>query len=316
MNLGILLWNKCDAKCAHCAVSSGPDQHALLTDDQLKRAIDACFYDDPAPKIGLSGGESFLYFKRLIYIVSYAASRGAIVSLNTNCSWALDSARAERKLGLIQEAGLRRLIVSTDEFHLAYIPAERVINVVRACKALNLEIELQFVATKTSLRLADFLKKYEDEFLNVRVREIPCHPVGRAVQEVDDDAIFRKPGTPTGCCPSAVLSIAADGRVIPCCNTAGHLPALQVGHVDDAIEDLHLKFRTDAVMHLMQRKGPHIFVAAATNAGFTVDRRGYVDQCHLCHDLFRDSNVAAAIKEYAANVVTEEVLNTVVGNSP
>lgn len=313
MNLGVLLWNKCDAKCAHCAVSSGPDQQGFLTDDQIKRAIDACFHDDAAPKIGLSGGESFLYFKRLTSFVAYAASQGAIVSLNTNCSWALDLSRAERKLRIIQEAGLRRLIISTDEFHLAYIPAERVVNVVRACKTLNLEVELQFVATRTSLRLADFLKRYENDFLNVRAREIPCHPVGRAIDEVNDDAIFRQVGIPKGRCPSAVLSIAADGRVIPCCNTAGHLPTLQVGNVDDDIEELHLKFRTDAIMHLMQKKGPHAFVDTATKAGFEVDERGYVDQCHLCYDLFRDAKVATAVKEYAAGVVAEEVFNSIAG---
>lgn len=312
MNLGILLWNKCNARCAHCAVSSGPELHRVLTDGQIKQAIDACFIDDPAPKIGLSGGEAFLFFDRLLAIISHATARGAVVSVNTNCSWAVDATRAESKIRQVLGAGLRRLIVSTDEFHLAYIPADRVINVVRACKKLHLEVELQFVVTKTSLRLADFLARYGDEFLNLRVREIPCHPVGRAADEIADDAIIRTPGIPNGLCPSAVLSIAADGRVIPCCNTAGHLPSLQVGHVTDAMDDLYLRFRTDAIMHLMQRKGPHVFVDRAVAAGFRPDERGYVDQCHLCHDLFKDAGVSSAIKEFAADIVTTELLQEAV----
>lgn len=307
MNLGILLWNKCNAKCSHCAVNSGPDEGTVLSDAQIFKLIDGCFVDSRRPHIGFSGGEAFLYFDRLCRIVEYAASGGALVSVNSNCAWAIDAGRAVKRLNRLKNLGLSQIVVSTDEFHEKYIPAERVINVIRACKIIHLEVELQFVATKSSTRLADFLGRFGDDMLNVKSREIPCHPTGRALHEIDDDDILREPGVPQGLCPSAILSIAADGRVIPCCNTAGHLKALQIGTADQPISDLQTIFRSSAVMNVMTADGPKALVPAAQAGGFKVDGRGYVDQCHLCHEIFKHPGAARAAKEFAAAYMADRL---------
>lgn len=306
MNLGILMWNTCNAKCAHCAVSSGPKERGVMTDEQIRSLIDAAFYDSVSPKIGLSGGEAFLFFERLCHIVQYATSRGAQVSINTNGFWATTLEKGIEKVRKLKEMGLSRLVVSTDEYHEKYIPRERILNVIKACKTLHLEVELQFVAAKNTARLADFLRDYGDILLNVRCREIPCHPVGRAQTEVNEKDLFLEVGVPDGLCPSAILSISAYGNVIPCCNTAGHLPALQIGSIDESLIELYQKFQSSSLFKVLVRKGPKALVEAAIQAGYKPRSDGYIDQCHLCYDLFRDQALAAHLKEAAAEMIVNE----------
>lgn len=306
MNLGILLWNTCNAKCSHCAVNSSPTEKGYMSDEQIFALIDAACENDAEPKIGLSGGEAFLYFERLCNIVKYAVQKGALVSVNTNGFWGKTLAIAVEKVRIIKEVGLRRLVVSIDDFHEEYINREAVLNVIKACKKVHIEVEVQFVATKNSRRLADFLKDYGDILLNVSCREIPCHPVGRASEKIKDDELFLKEYIPEGLCPSAILSISAYGKVIPCCNTAGHLPSLQVGTIEQPLQNLYEKFLDDPTIQILQNQGPKALLEAATQAGYISRPDGYVDQCHLCYELFKDEKVGFAVKEFALNLKVDK----------
>jgi hypothetical protein len=309
MNLGILLWNTCNAKCSHCAVNSSPTEVGYMSDEQIFSLIDATFCDTSDPAIGLSGGEAFLYFDRLCRIIRYATDRGARVSVNTNGFWGTTVMAAVEKVRVLNGIGLRRMVVSMDGFHDPYINRARPLYVIRACKSEHLEVELQFVATKSTTRLADLLAAHSDVLLNIQCREIPCHPVGRAAVMVPDADLLTDPGIPGGLCPSAILSISAYGKVIPCCNTAGHLPALQIGTIDEPLVELHEKFRNSRLMNTLLRRGPKALVPAAVEAGYEVRPGGYVDQCHLCYEVFRDSQIAAAVTQAADDIHAEDLFD-------
>jgi Radical SAM superfamily len=313
MNLGILLWNTCNAACDHCAVNSGPSQKAVMTDDQIFKLIDSAFYDAPQPKIGLSGGEAFSFFERLCKICSYATQKGALVSINTNGFWGTSIDDARKKIQAIKVIGVKQIIVSIDDFHQEYIDIARPLNVIRACKIEHLEVEVQFVATKATSRLSNLLENYGDDLLNIRCREIPCHPVGRAETEIEANHIFAKKEVPTGLCPSLILSASAEGKVIPCCNTAGHLPALQVGTISDDIPLLHRKFVTSPFAYVMATKGPIAFVPAVVEGGFAHPTSGYVDQCHLCYEIFKNPIYALKAKKAAREIFNADYQDDLLG---
>ena len=73
----------------------------------------------------------------------------------------------------MKAAGLSLITLSTDEFHKPYIDEQRVLNVIKACKIVDLEVRLQFVSTRSTSRLADFLRDNGDTLLNLECREIP-----------------------------------------------------------------------------------------------------------------------------------------------
>ena len=307
MNIGILLWNTCNAVCAHCAVNSGPNERPVMTDEQIFSAIDSAFYDCSRPSIGLSGGEAFVFFERLVRIIDYASSKGALVSVTTNGYWAISLERAIDKIRRVKDAGLCKLVVSTDAFHKPYIPQERVINAIRACMDVHLEVELQYVSSKRTPRLYEFLKEYGSQLLNITVREIPVHPVGRAATEVQPEDFFSKKRIPSGLCPSAIPSFSAMGDVIPCCNTAGHLPSLKLGSVDDDLPALYDRFRASSLMSVLWGKGPAALYAAARSLGMDDLEHGYIDQCHLCHHLFSDFERGKKLWREADEIVEKEL---------
>jgi hypothetical protein len=278
-----------------------------MSDEQIFALIDSAFYDNVRPSIGLSGGEAFLYFERLCRIIKYATDRGARVSVNTNGFWGTSHAVAAEKIRKLKAVGAQQLVVSMDGFHSPYIDPQRPLTVIRACKSEHLEVELQYVATKSSTRLADLLREHGDTLLNIQCREIPCHPVGRAALVVKDRDLLTAPGIPTGLCPSAILSISAYGKVIPCCNTAGHLPALQIGTISDPLPELHRQFLDSRLMNVLLLRGPAALLPAAFDAGLQKRPDGYVDQCHLCYELFKNPAIADAVKTAANELIAEEL---------
>lgn len=260
MNIGILLWNTCNASCAHCAVSSAPDAARLMSNDDIKNIIDGAFWDGKRPSIGLSGGEAFLYLADLLEVIAYATQKGARVSVNTNCYWAQDMDQARSIVRQVQAAGVHKLVASTDTFHKKYIDEQCVVNAVNACIEAHLEIELQYVATRKSERMFDFIRRHADDLVNITCREIPCHPVGRAGKMKASSLILRSK-MPRGTCPNAVLSVSADGRYIPCCNTAGHLEALQLGTIAENPQDVAARFAHSPVMRKLWKAVPCLLSA-------------------------------------------------------
>jgi hypothetical protein len=277
-----------------------------MTDTEIFAAIDAAFHDDPRPSIGLSGGEAFLFFDRLCKIIAYITNKGGFVSINTNGFWGVSPKIAAGKVLKLLELNVTQLVVSIDSFHDPYIPRVRALNVIRACKEHGLRVELQFVATKSSDRLADLLRNHGDALMGIECREIACHPVGRAAVTVKPEDLITEPHIPQGRCPASVMSISADGRVIPCCNAAGHLPALELGKVNDDLSALQQKFLHDPVLNMIRARGPKALLPFAEEAGYQAHPGRYVDQCHLCHDLHKDPRLAKSISAAVQNALEEE----------
>lgn len=304
MNLGILLWNKCNATCKHCAVDSSPFERFSMTDEQIFKVIDSSFYDCSSPSIGLSGGEAFLNYKRLKQIIKYATNKGARVSVNSNGFWGKSIEKAREIVRELKELELSKLVISIDEFHEEFINADLPMNVILACKQEHLEVQLQYVSVKNGKRLSDFLSRYGDSLLNIECREIPLHPVGRGAQ-FSREILFINTGIPTGLCPSAILSISAKGDIIPCCNTAGHLPGLRIGDINtNSLPDVDVDFRKDPLFIILCQYGPHAFIKKAIAHGYIVDD-GYIDQCHLCYTLFKNEKTAKILRQSSRQILDE-----------
>ena len=304
MNLGILLWNTCNAACDHCAVNSSPKEKPVMTDEQICRLIDSAFCDSENPSIGFSGGEAFAFFDRLCRILRYATAKGASVSVNTNGFWGRNYEDACCKIKILKAIPVSKLVVSIDDFHDRFLPKAYPLAVIRACKEHQLEVDLQFVATRNSSRLADLLREHGEELLNVTCREIPCHPVGRAASFAES-SLFLAPRVPGGLCPSAIMSASADGRLIPYCNTAGHLKELQLGSVDDDVIAVNERFLNDPVFVVMRHLGPKAFYEQAVALGLLGHEKGHVDQCHLCHSLFVNSGSREKLRPSAEALLAE-----------
>jgi len=134
---GLLLTYKCNAACEFCYYNCSPQQNGLMTVDtaisvwqSLKNlAGDAApVVSGVEPKIHITGGEPFLYWERLLEILSEAKKQdlGTVDMIETNGFWATDDNTIRQRLKSLDELGMRRLKISCDPFHQEYVDIEPV----------------------------------------------------------------------------------------------------------------------------------------------------------------------------------------------
>jgi len=187
---GLLLTYKCNAKCEFCYYNCSPKQGGLMP---VEMAINAWrslkeLAGDNA-KIHITGGEPFLYWKRIVEILQEAKklNLGPVDMIETNGFWATDEDIIKDRLKILNKLGLSRLKISCDPFHQEYVDIEPVRRLAQTAKELlgpdrvlvrwekylDNPIEMQNVATdERDKRYIETLKDY------------PCRFIGRAAGHI------------------------------------------------------------------------------------------------------------------------------------
>ena len=125
--LTILTTSRCTARCGHCSVNSAPGRRDRLTWEQMCQAIDELDSLNHLSVVIFAGGEPTLLGDELLNAIAHTDSLGiSSMHLVTNAYWAVSPKQARAKLIELREAGLAELNISADDFHLPYIPFERV----------------------------------------------------------------------------------------------------------------------------------------------------------------------------------------------
>lgn len=285
--LGILLWNTCNARCAHCMPDSGPKDRTRLSEEQVFRLIDgaARAFDGPWV-LALSGGEPFLHRDRLARIIARGAERGASVSVVTNGFWAISDERAREVLKEMADAGLTAMSVSVSSYHFEYVQPERVVRAVRAGRALGLQVTVKAVVSRSSSLRNVFGKLRELEPWNgeLAIQQVDLLPAGRA----SDRDTIPQPGLPQGPCPASLLTFLPDGRAAPCCNGAGETGGLDLGSADDDFADVRANYLGNPIVRRLRSEGPIALLDDLPEAEAEDLRvRPFVNACHLCEEVLR-----------------------------
>lgn len=138
--LTVLTTAQCTASCAHCSMSSSPKRKSKeerLSFPQIRDAIDSLHGRFGLHVVIFAGGEPTLLGEDLLNSIAHADSLGMVTRIVTNAYWARSLDRARSKLIELREAGLSELNISADDYHLPFIPFERVENAWRAAKGLG-----------------------------------------------------------------------------------------------------------------------------------------------------------------------------------
>lgn len=303
--LSVLPWNTCNAKCAHCGPDSRPQDKTSIEHSRVLDLIREAGERYSAPWcLSLSGGEIFLHYERLLEYCTLAKSLGGYTTLITNCFWARSEEVAEKMLKPLVDADLRVLGISFDKFHSPFISPDRVGNAISAAQKLRLRVHVRSVATKNSRlwqtleQLADYNPWFTD------FMEIPCSPAGRAILEIDAAEFIYLEQYPEGCCPAAGMTINPKGDAMICCNSAGELPGMNVGNVaDSSLAELEENFSAWPVLRYLLTHGPaEALRLLPVQDRDDLEERKYVSVCHLCHDIFADTErrdaVFSAIRQH------------------
>ena len=134
-NLGIMVNNRCNARCAHCLYASSPDWPDDYMSEETCQRVAETLDDFSIPSVHIGGGEPFLHFDGLCTVLKTLADADIDIDyIETNALWCGDEKTAREKILRVKALGGNTLMASCDPFHASYIPLERVITFVRLCR--------------------------------------------------------------------------------------------------------------------------------------------------------------------------------------
>jgi pyruvate-formate lyase-activating enzyme len=320
VQLGLLITQRCNAQCAHCATSCGPDKTAELELTRIFKLMDeAAALRRPGKRLvfSLSGGEAFLDLPKLRAIVAHGKHHGGEVTCVSNGYWAASDDKARVILTELKDAGLVALGVSTSRFHRQFVKLDRVKRALRTAVDVGIRAVLKYPVTRDERADAEELQAWA-RGIGVQEFEIePVQPYVREGSEIPETDLVTQPGLPEGVCPSASLTIREDGMAYTCCAPGGFNEFLALGNaLEQGLRGTYGLYLLGGKQKLLREAGPIHFARAiqARGAGHRL-RRAYGGICDLCAHIGTDPALAAIAQDeadrYEIEYLTRDVKLTV-----
>ncbi|MFZ8812006.1 MAG: radical SAM/SPASM domain-containing protein [Pyrobaculum sp.] len=277
---------KCNFKCRHCSIGSGPQHNSVLPINYVDKAIREASEVASIQVIAFSGGEPTLFPKHLEFGIRLSSELGLIPRLVTNAWWARSLEVARRYVKKWRELGLEELNISFDDFHLEYLQLfggeQNVVNAVKAALEEGLRVAISVTKTYKSRITGKYLRKFLGEYADkVIIVEDFISPTGRASPLFDETG---KELPPIGGCAytGSEISIHPNGDVAFCC---GHIitdPAsawfTRVGDITkEHLWDVVDRIQRNVLIWYIRFIGPHVLVKKFNEE----EEAKHI--CHACH---------------------------------
>jgi MoaA/NifB/PqqE/SkfB family radical SAM enzyme len=278
-SLGLLITNHCSAECDFCTQSSSPRDKRGLSIESCKSVVrDAALLG--FNEIGISGGEPFLNFPKLLAIAHSVHEFGLALTVHTNCYWAVSIGEARARVLLLKALGLHLVNASYDESHASYVKSDYVENLLRACNELDVPIHLLSAYYRRGKRVEDYFRASVIRRASA-VIEFPALRAKRNAARPDADFV-KQDGLPEQRCPTPIqIVVNFDGIVYPCCSASGFRTHIQLGNISkNTIGECILAARDNLYLQYITRFG----LASLVRKLFpeqAVGRR-FSDVCELC----------------------------------
>lgn len=287
----IVLTRKCNANCDICCFECSNSIQEKLDVTKTIEIITLLKEKENVRTVSVTGGEPFLYYNDLLYLLCESKKMGLGVTFTTNGFWGKDYQQAYKKLETIKGAGIAFFTLSIDDYHQKYIPYEPIRNIIGISKKLGLRVIVNAIATKKNKRLKGMLEDLEDTLLNCTLIEIPCVPAGRAAMKIPEDEFIYQNEPPAGACELMnIFTIFPDGNVYPCCSEVGMSPFLHLGNIyRDTVDTLLDKFYSNTIYYQLAHNGPkYLYETCLDETDKKSMRSRFVNTCDMCRLLFED----------------------------
>jgi len=287
-SLTVIVTLRCTAQCAHCVTHSSPGRNEAIHSRLAARAV------EEAARLGLSivfsGGEPLLEFDLVIDLARRAQSWGVPTAVYSNGYWAQTEVLARRVVEKLAAAGVTTLLLSTDPYHLPFVPLESVEFAARTAVRAGLHCEVAVPSpadcAETCSQIVERLRRLPDVLIKVH----PVSKSGRA-QELGS-AVFAHGIHDRPCPVLGQLMLMPDGYLYACCAASIHFERQSVlcgGNLNgSSLEDAMAKWNLLPLLSDIQTHGPLRagFREAERNPRFSMEiRNSYSDICAECHDV-------------------------------
>lgn len=310
----VLTTSRCTAACNHCTMRSSPDRQENIPLETVLSVIDQLAANEELQLVNFAGGEPTLSKRVLFDAIASAARLGLRTRLVTNASWAISDASAMRMLRRLRDAGLGELNISADDFHLPYVPIERVVTAWYASRGFGFDsVAIVNCTTKGCVITPAFLLDLLDELMWEVHKETEGHEVyilpsrngtayiisssptlrlGKATDRIDEEVFLYAPSLDAidGPCPHAVsaLALSPTGKLVACCSTeAENYPALVLGDATvSPVADILAEADKQPILTALSTFGPVAlmrFIQRSTDK--IAFRERYTSMCEVCEHI-------------------------------
>jgi len=301
--LGLMLGYGCNARCRSCLWGDAINHGPRMSVEEACAWVDQAHALGNLRLVGFSGGEPFLYLSEMKAVARHACKEYGLPSVAaTNCFWAVTAEKAEATLGSLHDVGMRRLLVSVDDFHQEWVPLERVRNCLSAAQRLEMDCTLQCVVTSSSKKLDYYLEALGvSRGERLSASEIPCTPVGYAATSIASSEFPIHMGVPKDYCTMLqALNVMPEGTVRLCCGPAFTGDALTAGNLhSERLDAVIERAEWDPIFNaLALGNGPcHLAAALSEEGNSDFLLPGYASSCHACHHILGRPGVATTLRQ-------------------
>jgi len=309
------LTDRCNISCAHCMPESGPACHATMKQTELAAWLEELVAIGLTRKICLTGGEPFIVPELLSVATQLAKRAGMECAVMTNASWGASVGAAKRLLRRYE--GITKIGISTDRFHRAFVPIQKVRNVIAACRQLG----------KTVLVRAAYLGNVEQEIEETtellaesacQLTDFEAQPVlhlGRARRTFARHELFEMPaqGLTDVCRVADTPVVTPNGKVFACCGPSMTMhpdSQLQLGDLrKHSMREIMDAAEQNTALQFIRSIGPRGLLEAVTGQGATVvleQRPQHI--CELCIACFSTASARLAVSQLSRQTqITDRV---------
>lgn len=208
----------CPARCAHCSVESSPGNNETMTKQKAFELIETSRAHGFRLLV-LSGGEALHYFKDMQDIIEFSARLQYTVWVETNAFWASSLTSAREKVSLLKQAGVTQLVISTDLFHIPFVPIDNIIWAIQAAEKVGVGYHIDITRSFNPGADEELLVRLKDSGIEPGYWE-PI-PFGRG-KSLPNDLFkqYRRSEIPG--CDGLCLAIDPSGNCTCCCNFLIH----------------------------------------------------------------------------------------------
>jgi pyruvate-formate lyase-activating enzyme len=313
--LCVIITEKCNIRCRHCISNSSPSCTEDLDLDVLRAFICEASQSEMVSSIGFSGGEPFLDTGRLERAVGFCTQYGLEATVTTNGFWA--SSVAAAKDLLIRLGGLSEVCLSTDAFHQEFVPVERIVNAIKACREHDICCTVLVTHLNDPLgEVARVRRQLRAVAGSYEMQQWPVLPSGRAVTEIDSGDFFRCDVSNAVCVSADTPTLNANAELTACCGPSGHWPdghRLYLGRAGQhSLGAMLQAAENDAVIHGLRVFGPArmlaLTVSNAREEGVSLSTPSTTAMCTICEYLFTDRRRTELVQQLLENSQTQREL--------
>jgi organic radical activating enzyme len=240
-----------------------------------------------------TGGEVFLYYDDLKYLISIIKSYEINSMIITNCSWAKNIDYTLEKLYDLKSTGLSYITISYDEFHSEFINVDCIKNVIKVSKKIGIGVSIQCVIVNNSNN-GWWLETIKEELNDIKINFIPCYPVGYAELNIDEKLFIRNYDiNGLKCRKGGSYSIMPDGNIWPCCSPYITKTGLLIDNIynNTNINTTLNKLKNNIILYALRNYGFDFFINIAKNDLNMKLPSKCISSCELCSYLFNIKNI-------------------------